>query len=99
MHLPFGTKRAITLPAIAAVLALLGASSAVADGRPKATMVTTRFLDVMQKTRHVTTCTGQDALPYEELRQTFVGTSVADDPPLDPNLTGDLFIRCSAQAR
>ena len=91
MHLHPGTKRAITLAAIAAVFALLGVSSAVADVRPKATMVRTIF-DVTQTSRRSTTCTGQDG-PYEELRQTFSGSSTADFPALDPYLTGTLFIR------
>ena len=92
MHLHPGTKRAITLAAIAAVMfTLLGVSSAVADVRPKATMVRTIF-DVTQTSRRSTTCTGQDG-PYEELRQTFSGSSTADFPALDPYLTGTLFIR------
>jgi hypothetical protein len=91
MHLPSGRNRVIKLLALAALFALLGAASVVAEVPPKATMVTTRFT-VTQTSRRMTTCTGQDG-SYEELRQTFSGTSTAEIPLMDPYLTGTLVIR------
>src|SRR2546429_4170348 len=77
MDLPSGAKRAITLPATAAVLALLGASSAIAGNGPKVTPVDVHFLvNEVTSDRRAITCTGQDG-PYREVRQTFVGHSEA----------------------
>ena len=98
MDLPSGAKRAITLPATAAVLALLGASSAIEGNGPKVTPVDVHFLvNEVTSDRRAITCTGQDG-PYREVRQTFVGHSEAlyDSGVAlvaDPNGTGTLVVR------
>jgi hypothetical protein len=85
-------------PVLLAVALLAAAFGAVAkahgDGssNPRIGPVLTRF-DVTQTSRNATTCLGEDGTAYEVLRQVFTGTSVAEVPPGDPNLTGTLTVR------
>jgi hypothetical protein len=81
------------------VLAVLAAAfGAVAkahgDGSsgPRIGPVLTRF-EVTETKRDAKTCLGEDGNTYEVLRQVFTGTSVAEVPPADPNLTGALTVR------